>query len=112
MNKTIIILVVALCAVYLLGFPQAINYMTIATAVYAALGAVVWLFTQQLPAHFIRHLLLIFIGPMALVAILNFTVGQFRSLEGHAPAVLLLVVILIGAYLGQRLWQSKSQRLF
>ena len=112
MNRTILATVIALSAAYLLGFPQTQIYMTIAAAAYAALGSVVWMFTRQLPANFVRNLLLIFIGPMALVAALNFTVGRLRGLEGNAPAVLLLGLILLAAFLGQRLWHGKSQQLF
>ena len=111
MNRTIIASVIALSMAYLLGMGDAQVYMTLATAAYMLLGSLTWLFTRRLPAHFIANLLLIFLGPMALVAILNVVLGSLLKLEGHSPAALLLGIIVLSAYLGHRLWRGKSQRL-
>lgn len=111
MNKTILATVIALSAAYLLGIPQAEIYMTLAAAGYASIGAVVWLFTTRLPRHFIANLLLLFIGPMATVAVLNLLLKSLQGMEGHTPAALLLGIVVLSAFLGYRLLRGKSQRL-
>jgi TctA family transporter len=112
MNKTILATIIALSGAYLLGIPQVQLYLTLAAAGYASIGAIVWLFTTRLPHHFVVNLLLVFVGPMAIVALLHMLLNMMFGLEGHASAAFLLAVIVLSGWLGHRLFRGKSQRLF
>jgi hypothetical protein len=112
MNKSILAIVVVLAVGYLLGIPRAGDFMIIATSVYLLIGGLVWLFTRRLPQHFITNLILVFLGPMALVMILNVTLNTLSGLKGHTAAALLLGIVVGSVFLGARFLRGKSRGIF
>ena len=112
MNKFILTITVALAAGYLLGIPGIQNIMVIATSLYLFTGGLLWMFNRRLPQHFIVNLLMISIGPMALVMLLNVILNLLNGLEGHARAALLLGIVIGCVILGARFLRSKSRGFF
>lgn len=109
MNRTLLFIIVSLSAAYLLGLPRAREIMIIAASGYMLIGGITWLVTRRLPNHFLAGLVSVFLGPMAIVVILHFLVDTMQELQGHAPALMLLGIVIASVVLGVRLFRRKSK---